>query len=68
MTDSKQSPLVEGEDFVFDSSGNMVFTKAFLERRGYCCQSGCTNCPYGHTANVDPNIPTEFSSGWSEED
>jgi uncharacterized protein DUF5522 len=25
----------------------MVFTSEFLLRRGYCCESGCRNCPYG---------------------
>ena len=27
-------------------SGLSVFTAAFLERRGYCCDSGCRHCPY----------------------
>ncbi len=25
----------------------MVFTKDYLLKRGYCCQNGCLNCPYG---------------------
>jgi hypothetical protein len=24
----------------------MVFTSSYLQRRGYCCDSGCRNCPY----------------------
>lgn len=39
-------PLKEGEDFYWDGP-YMVFTAAFLLRRGYCCQSGCRHCPYG---------------------
>jgi len=39
-------PLVEGEDFYWED-GKMVFTAAFLLKRGYCCESGCRHCPYG---------------------
>jgi hypothetical protein len=28
------------------STGNAVFTAAFLADRGYCCNSGCRHCPY----------------------
>ncbi|HVG31366.1 MAG TPA: DUF5522 domain-containing protein [Pyrinomonadaceae bacterium] len=38
--------LVEGEDYYFEGA-LVVFTEAFLRRRGYCCQSGCRHCPYG---------------------
>jgi hypothetical protein len=24
----------------------LVFTAAFLLKRGYCCESGCRHCPY----------------------
>ena len=27
-------------------SGFGVFTADFLERRDYCCASGCRHCPY----------------------
>jgi hypothetical protein len=39
-------PLNEGEDFYLEN-GRMVFTEAFLRRRGTCCESGCRHCPYG---------------------
>ena len=42
--------LKEGEDYTIDESGNLVFTKEFLLRRGYCCKNGCTNCPYGYNS------------------
>jgi hypothetical protein len=30
-------------------------SKEFLLRRGYCCYSGCLNCPYGfHENPPDP--------------
>lgn len=38
--------LVEGVDYTINSDGLMVFTSHFLLKRGYCCASGCTNCPY----------------------
>ena len=37
--------LKEGEDFYWED-GKMVFTAAFLLKRGYCCESGCRHCPY----------------------
>ena len=33
---------------VFD--GNGVLTRDFLLRRGFCCENGCRNCPYGFVA------------------
>ena len=48
MTEDFQAipELVEGEDFYWEA-GRMVFTAAFLRKRGFCCQSGCRHCPYG---------------------
>ena len=37
--------LVEGKDYQLEN-GAMVFTSGYLQRRGYCCDSGCRNCPY----------------------
>lgn len=46
----KEDPLLmklkEGYDYYYDDSGLMVFTEGYLTRRGYCCDSGCQNCPY----------------------
>lgn len=42
-----ENPLMEGEDFYFNETGLMVFTEAYLLKRGYCCESGCKHCPYG---------------------
>jgi hypothetical protein len=42
----KDERLVEGEDYTVEG-GLFVFTRKYLLRRGYCCQSGCRNCPYG---------------------
>ena len=38
--------LVEGIDFYYED-GLMVFTAHYLQKRGYCCRSGCRHCPYG---------------------
>ena len=35
------------EDFYYDEKGNVIFTAAFLLKRGFCCGNGCINCPYG---------------------
>ena len=39
-------PLKEGEDFIYNDQGLMVFTKDYHLKRGYCCESKCLNCPY----------------------
>ena len=36
------------EDFYFDGPF-MVFTAAYLLKRGTCCGSGCRHCPYRGT-------------------
>jgi hypothetical protein len=46
-------PLVEGVDYIIEN-GRWVFTREFLLRRGYCCQSGCRHCPYGYTKPTAP--------------
>ena len=28
------------------ASLTVVFTASYLQRRGYCCNSGCRHCPY----------------------
>ncbi len=43
---SKARRFVEGRDFYFED-GLMVLTREFLLDRGFCCESGCRNCPYG---------------------
>jgi iron complex transport system substrate-binding protein len=40
-----QGVLNEGADYNTEGSA-MVFTASYLLRRGYCCNSGCRNCPY----------------------
>ena len=40
-----QETLEEGRDYYLEGDA-MVFTASYLERRGYCCDSGCRHCPY----------------------
>jgi hypothetical protein len=40
-----ETELQEGLDFYLEA-GLLVFTEAFLLKRGYCCESGCRHCPY----------------------
>jgi iron complex transport system substrate-binding protein len=37
--------LTERRDY-YTEGGAIVFTASYLERRGYCCGSGCRHCPY----------------------
>lgn len=51
--------LIEGEDYYIEEGGFMVFTEAFLRRRGYCCESGCRHCPYAFVARDRQPEPEE---------
>lgn len=56
--------LILNSDYTINSNGDLVFTEKYLLARGYCCQSGCLNCPY--SKEIDPNTPPEFNSSWSK--
>ena len=43
----KEGELQEGLDYYLEN-GLLVFTAAFLQKRGSCCESGCRHCPYGY--------------------
>ncbi|MBK7343200.1 MAG: hypothetical protein IPJ06_08965 [Saprospiraceae bacterium] len=51
-----KGPLREGEDFILEH-GLMVLTAEFLRKRGYCCQSGCRNCPYSGNEEITSEAP-----------
>jgi Family of unknown function (DUF5522) len=57
--DSKQTSAepsrLDPEDYYFDGP-YMVFTAAYLLKRGTCCGSGCRHCPYRGT-DLDRNPP-----------
>ena len=40
--------FVKGEDYYINEKGNWVFTEKYHLQRGYCCKSGCKDCPYGY--------------------
>ena len=42
--------LIEGVDYTIEND-KMVFTRDFLLKRGYCCNSRCRNCPYSEENN-----------------
>jgi hypothetical protein len=42
------APHLAPEDYYFDGP-YMVFTAAYLLKRGACCGSGCRHCPYRGT-------------------
>lgn len=44
------------EDYYFDGP-YVVFTAAYLLKRGICCGSGCRHCPYRGT-DRDRNPPS----------
>ncbi len=40
------SKLIKGKDYIYEN-GFVVLTREYLLKRGFCCESGCKNCPYG---------------------
>jgi len=53
MGGQKSAKLIEGHDYLIDSSGQLVFTARFLLSRGECCGNKCRNCPF-NWVNVPP--------------
>jgi hypothetical protein len=49
----KDEKLVEGVDYQVNEDGYFVFTRTYLLKRGYCCESGCLNCPYGYRKGTE---------------
>jgi Family of unknown function (DUF5522) len=54
-TASSTSADLDTEDYYYDGP-YMVFTAAYLLKRGTCCGSGCRHCPYRGT-DRDRNPP-----------
>ncbi|WP_460945013.1 DUF5522 domain-containing protein [Spirosoma daeguense] len=43
----KKIPNLADDDYYYTPEGYVVFTAAYHQKRGYCCQNGCRHCPYG---------------------
>lgn len=52
---SEEERFVEGRDYYYEG-GLMVLTSDYLRRRGYCCENGCRNCPYGNARSEKEDI------------
>ncbi len=52
MSDALPETLPE-EDFYYDGPF-VVFTAAYLRKRGTCCGNGCRHCPYDAAGNIIP--------------
>ncbi|MFM7149146.1 MAG: DUF5522 domain-containing protein [Gemmataceae bacterium] len=61
--DAGHKKLQVGRDYYLEN-GMMVFTREYLEQRGYCCASGCRHCPYGYVPvkRTPPRIPPQSPS------
>lgn len=42
----REAKAVLADDYYFDATGLMVFSSAYLSRRGFCCENDCRHCPY----------------------
>ncbi len=38
--------LEQGVDYEINNDGNVVFTRQYHLKRGYCCKNKCLNCPW----------------------
>ena len=48
--------LEEGADYYISDEGLFVFTRAYHQKRGYCCQNKCLNCPWNFGKSTEsPN-------------
>lgn len=54
VVETPPAVLQEGLDYYLEN-GLMVFTAAFLSKRGYCCERGCRHCPYGFSKDQNQN-------------
>ena len=52
MSDAALPDHVE-EDFYYDGPF-VVFTAAYLRKRGTCCGNDCRHCPYDTAGNIIP--------------
>jgi|CryBogDrversion2_5_1035270.scaffolds.fasta_scaffold49422_2 hypothetical protein len=41
------------KDYTIEN-GLLVFTAAYLQKRGYCCGNACRNCPYEYQQVPEP--------------
>jgi hypothetical protein len=53
------SGAVPEEPPLFDAEG--ALSREFLLHRGYCCENGCRNCPYGFRKPAPPHEPPQDS-------
>ncbi|MDB4107506.1 DUF5522 domain-containing protein [Bacteroidia bacterium] len=44
----------EIKDYYFNDEGNLVFTREYHLKRGWCCGNRCMHCPYDYK-NVKNN-------------
>lgn len=52
----KERGKEEQSPYYYMENGLIVFTAAYLLKRGHCCKSGCRHCPYGYgKKNKDQN-------------
>lgn len=57
MSDTHDSSQPQpGRDF-YTEQGSVVFTAAFLLRRGWCCGNGCRHCPYEDVGEPEAKAP-----------
>ena len=58
----ENEPLLINIDFTYNNEGQMVLTREYHLKRGYCCGNKCLHCPYGHI-----NVP-QVSSDSCQDD
>lgn len=62
MTDIFGRKLEEGKDYEMHPKGYRIMSGKYLAERGYCCGTGCPNCPYSppHAFRGNDELRPEF--------
>ncbi len=53
------TPKLLPSDFYYNKDGRMVMTEEYHKRRGKCCGSGCSHCPYRPLYQKDNTVLRE---------
>jgi len=46
--------LKENIDYYINADGNLVFTREYHLKRGFCCKNKCLHCPWDYGKEIQP--------------
>jgi hypothetical protein len=57
----------EKADYYINADGNLVFTRDYHLKRGYCCKNGCLHCPWNYGRQGDKKTGEKFDGNEKSE-